>query len=134
MFDLFRKVVDFLYKIYYRVCYYPYALWVIYHPKRVYPPDNAQLCEFIFDEGLFGQSHHNFLLAPIPAENRWLFWQYHFAFSNNNQRSWYSLPSLTPWSTDPDGRQRLGLNSRFVNRYVDQDPDDSYPTYFCTWK
>jgi hypothetical protein len=132
--SLLKKVVDLIYKVYYRVCYYPYALWVTYHPIRVYPPDNAQLCEFIFDEGCFGQSHHNFLLVPIPAENRWSFWKRHFAVTTNNQHSWYSIPSLTPWSTEIDGRQKYGLNSRFVNLYINQDPDDFYPIFFRTWK
>lgn len=126
-----RKLVNLMYKVYYRVYYLLFTKHIITHSKQINPPRGKIVCEFVFDNGFFGVKHHNFLLVPIQAENRWLFWRRHFAFSFDHE-NWFKIPSLTPWSTEPDNRQRYGLNSEIVRKII--EPDGIPLVYFCTWK
>ena len=126
MSGLFRKVIDQVYLVCYRILYYPYAWWVIRHSRLTVPPLEAVACDYFHEEDL------HFLLIHIPVENRWLFWKRHFAFSRGNDR-WYTMPSLIPWESVANGYRKYRLNSYFVDVYMD-DPDDDWQVQFLTWK
>ena len=116
--NLLRKVVDLIYKIYYRVLYWPLAIWVIYHPKLTILPENVSVCHYFHgDSTTTGRHQHFITVFPCETENKWLFFKRHFAFQIKDQ-GWYVMPSLTPWGMK-HGYQEYGLNTMFIRRHME---------------
>lgn len=115
-----------LYRVWYRLYYYLFALRIIKNPQPVSLSPHTYRCRAELSQN--GERHKSFVYVTFPANKRirvWTFFRLKFAFSFRECKFWQSLPCLTPWSFEPIYRPtgnevKYGLNAEFVQKHRDE--------------
>ncbi len=100
------------------------GVWIIINPRPIDLPMVTKQCWSKIDPEC--KKHSSFLFAKVKPM-KWLYFLRKFAFRETGTLQWYSLPKLTPWSTDENGITKFGLNYTFCQKWKGKDLE------FTTW-
>lgn len=112
-----EKSKEIIYTIYYRLYFVFIAFWIIKYPKPIKKvPESFVEGQIEVDSDFEDFRHHHFIIIPqAQSENRWLFWQRHFAYQIKGTKTWIKLPSFTPKEMK-DGEVKYGFNTTLYKK------------------